>query len=117
MVYRLDVILEDGVRRKARYDSEKPDVVEIAKCPFGPKDVMLKDAYFITTNPELKQMITSNGFSTERPNKSNNLCVRMDDAMSDQVFEIAQKHGKKQAAIVRIAVQYWLDNGHPMPQK
>ncbi len=115
MVYRIDVILGDGARRRASYDTEKPEIIEISKCPFGPKDVMLQGASCITTNPELKKLLNDNGFQTQRPGKANNLCVRMDDAMSDQIFEIAQANGKKEAAVVRIAVQYWLSNGAPMP--
>ena len=29
MVYRLDVILEDGARRRASYDTDKPQIIEI----------------------------------------------------------------------------------------
>lgn len=116
MVYRLDIILEDGARRRATYDTDKPQIVEIAKCPFGPQDVMLKGASCITTNPDVKKLLTDNGFHTQRPGKTNNLCVRMDDAMADQIFEIAQEHGKKEAAIVRIAVSYWFAMGHPIEE-
>ena len=42
MVYRIDVILGDGARRRASYDTDKPQIIEISKCPFGPKDVMLR---------------------------------------------------------------------------
>ena len=116
LLYRLDVILEDGARRRANYDTDKPQIIEISKCPFGPKDVMLKGASCITTNPELKKLLNENGFKTQRPGKSNNYCVRMDDAMSDTIFEIAQETGKKEAAVIRIAVSYWLAMGHPMSE-
>ena len=114
MVYRLDVILEDGARRRASYDTDRPQIIEISKCPFGPKDVMLKGASCITTSPELKKLLNDNGFQTQRPGKSNNYCVRMDDAMADAIFEIAQDTGKKEAAVIRIAVSYWLAMGHPI---
>ena len=114
MVYRLDVILEDGARRRASYDTDKPQIIEISKCPFGPKDVMLKGASCITTSPELKKLLNDNGFQTQRPGKSNHYCVRMDDAMADAIFEIAQDTGKKEAAVIRIAVSYWLAMGHPI---
>lgn len=114
MIYRLDVILGDGARRRASYDTDKPHVIEIAKCPFGPKDVMMNGASCITTNPDLKKLLNDNGFMTQRPGKKNNYCVRMDDAMSDTIFEIAQETGKKEAAVIRIAVSYWLAMGHPM---
>jgi hypothetical protein len=114
MVYRLDVILEDGARRRASYDTDKPQIIEISKCPFGPKDVMLKGASCITTSPELKKLLNDNGFQTQRPGKTNNYCVRMDDAMADAIFEIAQDTGKKEAAVIRIAVSYWLAMGHPI---
>ena len=116
MVYRLDVILEDGARRRASYDTDKPQIIEISKCPFGPKDVMLKGASCITTSPELKKLLNDNGFQTQRPGKSNNYCVRMDDAMADAIFEIAQETGKKEAAVIRIAVSYWLAMGHPIEE-
>ena len=116
MIYRLDVILEDGARRRASYDTDKPQVVEIAKCPFGPRDVMMKGASCITTNPDLKKLLNDNGFQTQRPGKKNNYCVRMDDAMADAIFEIAQETGKKEAAVIRIAVSYWLAMGHPMSE-
>ena len=115
MLYRLDVILEDGSRRRPNYDTDKPQIIEISKCPFGPKDVMLNGASCITTNPELKKLLNENGFKTQRPGKSNNYCVRMDDAMAEQIVEIAEEHGKKEAAVIRVAVQYWLNNGAPMP--
>jgi len=114
MLHRLDVILGDGKRRRANYDTDNPQIIEISKCPFGPKDVMLQGAFCITTNPELKAILVENGFETQRPFKSNNYCVRMDDAMHERIFEIAQDCGKKEAAVIRIAVQYWLDNGAPM---
>ena len=75
---------------------------------------MLKGASCITTSPELKKLLNDNGFQTQRPGKSNNYCVRMDDAMADAIFEIAQDTGKKEAAVIRIAVSYWLAMGHPI---
>ena len=114
MVYRIDVILGDGARRRASYDTDTPQIIEISKCPFGPKDVMLRGAFCITTNPELKAILTENGFETQRPFKSNNYCVRMDDAMAEQISEIAQEHNKKEAAVIRAAVSYWLAMGHPL---
>lgn len=115
MIYRLDVILEDGARRRASYDTDKPQVIEIAKCPFGPQDVMLQGASCITTSPELKKLLNDNGFQTQRPGKKNNYCVRMDDDMSDAIIEIAQAEGVKETAVIRIAVSYWISMGHPMP--
>ena len=114
LISRLDVILDDGARRRANYDTDKPKTIEIAKCPFGPKDVMMKGASCITTNPDLKKMLNDNGFQTQRPGKKNNYCVRMDDEMADTIFEIAQENGMKEPAIIRIAIQHWLNAGHPM---
>ena len=33
-----------------------------------------------------------------------------------EIFEIAQETGKKEAAVIRIAVSYWLAMGHPMSE-
>lgn len=114
MIYRLDVILEDGTRRRANYDTDVPDVIEMNKFRFGAKDVMLSGAYFVTTSGEAKRVLQDNGFNTRRPQKMSNFCVRLDSEVAEEISAIARSSGKKDAAVIRVAIEYWLKNGHPM---
>ena len=114
MVYRIDVILNDGVRRRANYDTDVPDVIEMNKFRFGAKDIMLKGACFVTTSGEAKRILQENGFNTKRPLKKDNICVRVDSDMAEEISSIARAVGKKEAAVIRVAIEYWLKHGHPM---
>ena len=114
MVYRVDVILADGTRRRANYDTDVPDVIEMNKFRFGAKDLMLRGAYFVTTSGEAKRVLQENGFNTKRPQKSDNFCVRLDSDMAGEIVAIALAAGKKEAAVIRVAIDYWLKNGHPL---
>lgn len=115
MTFRLDIILADGSRRRANYDTDRPDIIEIARCPFGPADVMLNGAACITSNPDARRLLEEHGFHTQTPGMSNNYCIRMDDVMAEQISAIAARNHLKDAAVIRHAVQYWLDSGHPLP--
>jgi hypothetical protein len=114
MIYRVDVILADGTRRRANYDSDAPDVIEMNRFRFGPRDVMLQGASFVTTSREASQALQSNGFNTVPPRKRDNFCIRLDREMSEQIYSVAQQTRRKEAAVIRIAIDYWLKHGHPI---
>ena len=114
MIYRVDVILNDGTRRRANYDTDSPDVIEMNRFKFGPKDVMLRGAAFVTTSGDAKQALQANGFNTKLPRKKDNFCIRLDREMSEQISSVARQANKKEAAVIRIAIEYWLKHGHPL---
>lgn len=115
MIYRVDVILNDGKRRRAIYDSDRQKVVEMSKCKFGADDVMLEGAVLITGNAEARELLEQNGFTVQKPDKGNNFCIRITDELAQQIFALSKETGCNEASLIRTALVYWLDNGHPMP--
>ena len=114
MTYRVDVILNDGKRRRANYDTDSPQIIEMSKYKFGADDVMLKDAVLVIGNSDAREMLVQNGFTVQKPDKGNNFCIRLTDDLAQHVFRLAKETGCNEASIIRTALIYWLDNGHPM---
>lgn len=114
MVYRLDLILADGTRRRAVYDSRAPQVVEMARNRLTAQSDILNGAVIVTSNAEASKLLEINGFSVQQPQKGNNFCIRFTDDLAQEIFRLSKDTGKNEASLIRTAVVYWLENGHPM---
>jgi len=114
-MYRFEVYLKNGKRHKVYYDLDKPDVIRISKMDFTADDTYLDGAYCVTSNDEVFNALTANGFTVSRPMKGKvDYCVRLPQEMAKMVSDTAAATGSHEATVIRSAVAFWIENGCPM---
>lgn len=114
-MYRFEVYLKNGKRHKAYYSLEKPNVIQLMKMEFTANDTYLSGAYCVTSNDEVFQALQSNGFAVSRPMQGRvDYSVRLPEEMAAQVNNAAAAEGMHEAAVIRQAVAFWIENGCPL---
>lgn len=117
-MYRFEVYLKNGKRHKAYYDLEKPNVIQLMKMDFAADDTYLSGAYCVTSNSEVHKALVENGFTVSRPMKGRvDYSVRLPEEMARHINETAAENGMHEAAVIRHAVGFWIEQGCPVKPK
>ncbi len=114
-VYRVDIVLANGERRRGKVELERPNVVVSANYDFTASDNVLEGAVIVSGNEAVRNALKEHGFTVAAVNAGSNVySVRLKGDLVEAVSNTAHEHGLSDAATIAKAVEYWYGQGCPI---